>query len=193
MQDWLEQGTGYKEPLCYFSQLRVNLPLSQSKKFSLKLFQVHNRQQCVIWSCRTSLNPAACPFTGSLSSNKSASFFFFNYKVQGHPQRGRHSGAEHSAVFSKLLNLETILGSKLWIVFFCAQSCLPCLSRAHGHHSVLCVVHKVPEPKSHSLAKLTSLPHPHLLHVLLLSSPTEAPCPPQGATKQGCLLSLPLF
>lgn len=154
---------------------------------------MHNRQQCVIWSYRTSLNPAVCPFAGSLPSNKSASvfFFFFNYKVQGHPQRGRHSEAEHSAVFSKPSSLETILGNKLWVVFFCAQSCLPCLSRAHGHHSVLCVVHKAPEPKSHSLAKLTSLPHPQPL--LLLSSPTEAPCPPQGATKQGHLLSLPLL
>lgn len=109
---------------------------------------MHNRQQCVIWSCRTSLNPAACPFAGSLSSNKSASVFFFsfNYKVQGHPQRGRHSEAEHSAVFLKLLSLETILGNKLWVVFFCAQSCLPCLSGAHGHHSVLCVVHKALSP-----------------------------------------------
>lgn len=162
MQDREEQGTGYREPLCYFSQLHMNLPLSQSKKFNLKLFQVHNRQQCVIWSCRTSLNPAACPFAGSLSCNKSASvFFFFNYKVQGHPQRGRHSEAEHSAVFSKISSLETIPGNKLWVVFFCAQSCLPCLSRAHGHHSALCVVHKAPEPKSHSLAKRTSLPHPN--------------------------------
>lgn len=148
LQDWEEQGTGYREPRCYFSQLQVKLPLSQSKKFSLKLFQVHNRQQCVIWSCRTSLNPAACPFAGSLSSNKSASVYFFpfNYKVQGHPQRRRHSEAEHSAVFLKLLSLETILGNKLWVVFFCAQSCLPCLSGAHGHHSVLCVVHKALSP-----------------------------------------------
>lgn len=30
LQDWEEQGTGYREPLCYFSQLHVKLPLSQS-------------------------------------------------------------------------------------------------------------------------------------------------------------------
>lgn len=36
LQDWEEQGTGYREPLCYFSQLHVKLPLSQSKKIQFK-------------------------------------------------------------------------------------------------------------------------------------------------------------